>query len=136
MDICEALYKHLSTHKPVKDLVDYRIYPIILPQNAVLPSIVYSPVNAYYDSALQGDTGFVRQTIQIVCHDKTYKGARNLSRIVKKRIQDLHGNMGGLFIDAVFIKSDYDVNGNTSLKYDIEEYMSGIEFEFHFKENK
>ena len=44
--------------------------------------------------------------------------------------------MGGLFIDAVFIKSDYDVNGNTSLKYDIEEYMSGIEFEFHFKENK
>ena len=87
MDICEALYKHLSTHKPIKDLVDYKIYPIILPQNAVLPSIVYAPVNAYYDSALQGDTGFVRQTIQIVCHDKTYIKERNLSRQLRKEFK-------------------------------------------------
>lgn len=136
MDICEALYKHLSTYKPLTDIVGFRIYPILLPQNCMLPAIVYSPVIANYDSALQGDTGFVRQTIQIVCHHKTYKKARTISRLVKKSLQDLRGNMGGLFIEAVFIKSDYEVNGNSSLKFDTEEYMSGIEFEFHFNENK
>ena len=62
-----------------------------------LPAIVYSPVLANYDSALKGDTGFVRQTIQIVCHDITFKKTRELSRIIKKLIQDLHGDMGGLF---------------------------------------
>lgn len=134
MDICEALYKYLSTYKPLTDKVDYRIYSMILPQNCVLPSIIYSLVNAKYDSALQGDTGFVKETIQIVCHDKTYKGARDLSRIVKTRLQDLYGNMSGLNIEAVFIKSDYELSGNTSLKYDTEEYMSSLEFEFHFNE--
>jgi hypothetical protein len=135
MDISEALYKHLSLYKPIADRVANRIYPLILPQNCALPAIVYSPVVANYDSALSGDTGFVRQTIQIVCHDKTYKKARELSRLVKQRIQDFQGNMGGLNIQAVFIKTDYELNGNTSLKFDIEEYMSSIEFEFYFNEN-
>jgi hypothetical protein len=136
MDICEALYKHLSTYKQITDKVGGRIYPILLPQNCVNPAIVYSLVSANYDSALQGDTGYVRQVVQIVCHDKTYKGARDLSRLVKMRIQDLHGSMGGLMIDAVYIKSDYEINGNTALKYDTEEYMSSIEFEFHFNEKQ
>ena len=99
-----------------------------------LPAIVYSPTLANYDSALQGDTGYVRQTMQFVCHDKTYKRARELSRKVKKLFQDYKGDMCGLVIQAVFIKSDYEYNSNTALKFDTDEYMSSIEFEFHFNE--
>ena len=42
--------------------------------------------------------------------------------------------MNGLLIQAVFVKSDYEYNGNTALKFDTEEYMSSIEFEFYFNE--
>ena len=42
--------------------------------------------------------------------------------------------MNGLCIQAVFVKSDYEYNGNTALKFDTEEYMSSIEFEFYFNE--
>lgn len=136
MDICEGLFKHLSENEEITNEVGNRIYPIVLPQNCVLPSLVYAPVLANYDSALGGDTGFVRQTIQITSHAKTYKKARSLSRLVKKAIQDLHGNMGGVFIDATFIKTDSELNGNTSLKFDVDEFMSFIEFEFHYKEEK
>ena len=86
------------------------------------------------DSALQGDTGFVKQTIQFVCHDTTYKRTRELSRMLKRAFQDFHGDMCGLFIQAVFIKSDYEYNANTSLKFDMGEYMSSLEFEFFFNE--
>lgn len=134
MDICEALYLHLSKDTDIKAKVNNRIYPIILPQNCVFPAICYTPVVANYDSALQGDTGYTRQTIQIVSHGKTYKESRTLSRLVKKAIQDLHGNMQGLFIEAVFIKTDYEMSGNTASKYSTEEYMSSIEFEFHFNQ--
>lgn len=133
-DICQALYEYLSADADIKNRVKGRIYPIVLPQDAPLPAIVYSPVLANYDSALQGDTGFVRQTIQFVSHDKTYKKTRELSRLIKKALQDYEGDMNGLFIQAVFVKSDYEYNGNTALKFDTEEYMSSIEFEFYFNE--
>ena len=136
MDILVGLYNHLSNDEKIKKIVGNKIYPVILPQNIALPAIVYSSVLANYDSALQGDTGFVRQTIQIVSHAKTYKEARELSRLIKKRIQNLYGNMGGVFIEAVFIKTDYELNTNTSLKFDTEEYMCSIEFEFYYIENK
>ena len=129
-DICQALYEYLSADAEIKNRVRGRIYPIVLPQNAPLPAIVYSPVLANYDSALQGDTGFVRQTVQFVSHDTTYKKTRELSRLIKKALQDYQGDMNGLLIQAVFVKSDYEYNGNTALKFDTEEYMSSIEFEF------
>ena len=133
-DICQAVYEQLCSQTAINELVKKRIYPSILPEDAPLPSIVYSPILANYDSALQGDTGFVRQTIQFVCHASTFKKARELSRLVKKIFQDYTGDMQGLEIQAVFIKSDYEYNGNTSLKFDTEEFMSSIEFEFHFNE--
>lgn len=133
-DICQALYDYLSADAEIKNRVRGRIYPIVLPQNAPLPAIVYSPVLANYDSALQGDTGFVRQTVQFVSHDTTYKKTRELSRLIKKALQDYQGDMNGLLIQAVFVKSDYEYNGNTALKFDTEEYMSSIEFEFYFNE--
>jgi len=133
-DICQAVYERLCSDAAISRSVGCRIYPIVLPEDAPLPAIVYTPVLANYDSALQGDTGFVRQTMQFVCHDATYKKARELSRKVKCVFQDYRGDMWGLNIQAVFIKSDYEYNGNTALKFDTNEYMSSIEFEFHFNE--
>ena len=133
-DICQAVYEYLSGIAEIQDRVRGRVYPILLPQDKPLPAIVYSPVIANYDSALQGDTGFVKQTIQFVCHDTTYKRTRELSRMLKRAFQDFHGDMCGLFIQAVFIKSDYEYNANTALKFDMGEYMSSLEFEFFFNE--
>ena len=135
-DICQAVYEKLCSDAGISNYVRGRIYPIVLPEDAPLPAIVYTPVLANYDSALQGDTGFVRQTIQFVCHATTYKKTRELSRKVKRVFQDYSGNMCGLIIQAVFIKSDYEYNGNTALKFDTDEYMSSIEFEFHFNEEQ
>ena len=133
-DICQAVYEKLCQDIKLSRYLSNRIYPIILPEDAPLPAIVYTPVLANYYSALQGDTGCVRQTLQFGCHDTTYKKSRELSRIVKSIFQDYYGDMNGLFIQAVFIKSDYEYNGNTALKFDTNEYMSSIELEFLYNE--
>lgn len=70
-DICQAVYEKLCSDSSISRAVADRIYPILLPEDAPLPAIVYAPVLANYDSALQGDTGFVRQTIQFVTHGAT-----------------------------------------------------------------
>lgn len=136
MDILESLYKYLSSNDKIRQIVTDKIYPVLLPQDCTLPAIVYAQVVANYDSALQGDTGYVKQTVQITCHANSFKEARKLSRIIKKLLQDYRGDMCGLFIEAVFIKTDFDINGNSSLKFDVEEFMSAIEFEIHFNETK
>ena len=133
-DLLQAVYEYISGNPEIQAVVQGRIFPVVLPQDEPLPAIVYAPVVANYDSALQGDTGYVRQTIQFVSHEKSFKKARKLSRLVKKALQDYTGDMNGVEIQAVFIKSDYELNGNTSLKFDTEEFMSSIEFEFHFNE--
>ncbi len=136
MDILEAVYTYLSKNDKIRQVVGERIYPRLLPQECSLPAIVYQSVVANYDSALQGDTGYVRQTIQITSHGRTYKETRKLSRLVKKSFQDYRGDLSGLFIEAVFIKTDFEVSGNSSLKFDVDEFMAAIEFEIHFNEQK
>ncbi|MEG2116952.1 MAG: DUF3168 domain-containing protein [Clostridia bacterium] len=136
MDICQAIYEYLSQDSEIRQVVLGKLYPIIMPQDAKLPAIVYSPINANYDSALQGDTGYVRQTIQFNCHDSTFQKARKLSRLIKKKLQDYKGDMNGLEIQSVFIKSDFMSNGNTALKFSDEEYMAVIEFEICFNEER
>lgn len=136
MDLLEAIYSYLVKNESLKSKVGDKIYPVLLPQDCTLPAIVYAPVVANYSSAHQGDTGFVKQTVQITCHATTFKEARKLSRVIKKLLQDYRGDMSGLFIEAVFIKTDFDIDGNSSLKFDMDEYMSSIEFEIHFNENK
>ena len=133
-DICQAIYAYLSKNEQIRERVGNKIFPIMLPEDAPLPAIVYSPEIANYESALQGETGYVRQAEQCVCHDRTLKKARELSRLVKHAFQDFHGNMCGLEIQAVFIKTDYEYNGNTALKFNTEEYLSSIEFEFYYNE--
>ena len=135
-DICRAVFEYVSSCAEIQEKVNGRIYPVQLPQDAPLHAIVYAPELAGYNSAMQGDTGFVRQTMQFVCHERTYKRARELSRLVKNALQDYHGDMCGVEIQAVFIKSDYEYNGNTALKFDTEEYMSSIEFEIFFNEKE
>ena len=54
-DICQAIYAFLSENEQIRECVGNKIFPIMLPEDAPLPAIVYSPVLANYDSALQGD---------------------------------------------------------------------------------
>ena len=103
MDILIGLYNHLSNDEKIKKIVGNKIYPVILPQNVTLPAIVYSSVLANYDSALQGDTGFVRQTIQIVSHAKTYKEAQSqVSMITIIAMIPMFISILGLNIDTYY----------------------------------
>ena len=63
-DICQAVYEYLCSRKEITARVKDRIYPIILPQSAPLPAIVYAPVLANYDSALQAHASILCFALQ------------------------------------------------------------------------
>ena len=129
-DFLQSLYEYLDNNLDLKNIVGKNIYPMFIPQYDKIPALVYYPVSATYDSALQKDTGFQRVIVQFDCHETTFKKARKLSRLIKSMFQDYHGDMYGTLIQATFIKSDFIVNESSSNKFDTKDSVHVIEFEF------
>lgn len=133
-DFFECMAQYLLQNDNLKETVNERIYPHILPQQPVLPSIVYTPITARYDNALQKHTGFVRQIVQFSIHHTSFGKARKVGRILKAVLQDFKGNMNGLNIQATHLINDLSSAGNTMTNYKIEEYVNILEFEFNYNE--
>jgi len=135
-DILISVYDVLKKDKDIESIVGDNIYASYLPQYNKSPAIVYSLVSSTYDSELGVDTDFVRTIVQISCHETTFKKARVLSRKVKKLFQNLSREVAGINIQATFIKSDFILGGGEVGKFDADEYIHILEFEFFHNEPK
>ncbi len=128
VDFYESLNKFLLSKKELKDVISNRIYPLRLPQNPKLPSMIYTPISTNYGKNLQQESGFVSEIVQFTIHSTTFGKARQVSRIVRHALKDFVGDMFGIDIGAVHcitdISGDSDDNGN--------EYMWVIEMEFQY----
>ena len=129
-DFLQSLFEYLSANSELKNIVGTNIYPMYIPQYDKVPAIVYYPVSTNYDTEFGKDTGFMRVVIQIDCHEKTFKKARILSRLIKKMFQDFHGDMKGTYVQASFIKSDFIINDTSNNKFDATDSIHVLEFEF------
>lgn len=129
-DFLQSLFEYLSSNKELNKIVGDNIFPMFIPQYDKIPALVYYPVSIIYDTEFEKDSDFVKITIQFDCHEKTFKKARTLSRLIKKMFQDYHGDMYGTNIQAVFIKNDIIINDNLTNKFDTLDSIHILEFEF------
>ena len=72
-----------SIYSTIKTLASGRVYPIVLPDIAILPAIVYQRVSSIPITSLDGDTGLDSVRIQISVWAATYKEAKDLSATVR-----------------------------------------------------
>lgn len=133
-DFFECLTSYLLNNRSVSKAVGDRVYPQLLPQEPMLPAVVYTPITAVYDDALQRHTGYVRQIVQFTIHDTTFGKARATGRKIKAVLQDFKGDMAGVNIQATHTLTDVSTGGNTTTQYDTEEYTNTLEFEFDYME--
>ncbi len=133
-DFFECLLQYLLQNSALRTAVGDRIYPHILPQNPVLPAIVYIPVSTSYGNGLQRQTGFVRQIVQFSVHHTSFGKARQVGRIMKGVLQDFSGDMCGLNIQATHILTDLSTDGDTMTNFNTEDYINILEFIFEYME--
>ena len=134
MDFLQAIYSHLTKQKDITKIVDNKIYPMFIPQKESIPAITYYPVSTIYNSELGKDNKLVRCIVQFDCHDRTFKKARKLSRMVKNTFQNLQGDMSGIYVQATFIRSDIVLNTGNSNRVDTEDTIHIVEVEFFYNE--
>jgi hypothetical protein len=106
------MYDYLSTLS-----IGNRVYPRVLPKDAVLPAITYQVIPAVGPLKVHSDvhdgTGppgglFMRTRVQWDCWGDTYADAESLARELRHAIQGFSGMMGALEIGAVFVDIDMD----------------------------
>lgn len=135
-DLLAALFSYLNQDAEIRKIVGSRIYPMVIPQSSAIPALVYCPTAAKHDDVLGGSSGYIKQNMQISCHDTTFKKARKLSQLIRRKLQDYHGDMFGVRIEAVFIETDFVLGNGTAINYKEEQFIAVLEFCIHYNEIK
>ena len=99
-----ALYTKLSTDSGVSALVGDRIYPLIVAQGALSPSIRYQTVTKSRESAMGSDSGITFARIQIDSFASTYLAAKTVAEAVRGALQRFRGTVIGIEIQSLFIE--------------------------------
>jgi hypothetical protein len=113
--IAEGLRVFLLADATVAGLVGTRVFPVILPQAAVLqqgPAITYQYVGGASDISTDGATGLTNPTFQIDCWAMTYSAMDGLFEAVRKRLNGHRGTMGTVAVYGVFLVRKRDLYDN------------------------
>lgn len=118
MSIEEVLFEYLSTSASLTALLgagsDARIYPKRLPQQPVLPALVFQVVSKVpaYTHEQAGDppvaSAFVRSRFQFDLWAADYEGLLPLRDALFAGISGFRGMMGAMKIESVFVLNEVD----------------------------
>ena len=138
MDICEALYKYLSTYSGITTLISTRLYPVVIPQGVTYPAVSFQKISMQRVHAFQQDTGLTSAMIQVSTWAKTdstkkgYAHCQAVSSQIRAALQNYSGVMGGtggVTVNAVLIESEMDDYEEAS-----EVYVVHQEYEIWYQE--
>lgn len=129
----EALFAHLKDCTGLKSLINERIYPLILPQKAVLPAITYQKISGERLHKLQGDTGFTRSIYQMSCWAENYAQCKAVAEQLRLCLQNHSGLMGGtegVAVGAVLLKGELEGYDES----DTGTFYINMDFQFYYSE--
>lgn len=107
----EAAVKGLLTSDAtVSGIVSARVYPIALPQDAMLPAISYSRVSTFDKSLTHSGTNKAARTVlQISCWARSALAAKNLANAVKAVLHGYSGETSGETIFSSQVVNEVDL---------------------------
>lgn len=96
MQLHEAFVKHLTEHPLVSGLIGSRLYPQLIPENAVMPAMAYQVVSLTDDPlAHDGAIGIVTRTYQFTCQADRYNETQAMTAALRNALHGFSGQMGG-----------------------------------------
>lgn len=103
----EALVDILEADAAVAAVVDDRIYPIVLPQGAMLPAIVYQRISGPRAETMQGPSGLAWPRFQFVSVGATFGDAMAVAVAVRQALDGYRGMVGGVTIHGILILNEF-----------------------------
>ena len=129
MTIEESMVAYLATVTAVTTLVGTRVYPCALPQDPVLPAVVYQRTGATRDRSGSGPTNLVEATYMLTVWGETYSSAKAVARVVRDALDGAAGPWSGVELglaQADDTRDDYNS--------DLFLYGAAVELTIQYKE--
>jgi hypothetical protein len=101
-------YEYLRNIPAVAAVVGSRIYPDKLPQNPVLPAVVYQRVGGIRQTLYCGTDGLVDGNYQLDIYGKTRATTKDASDAVFNALIDYSGMMGATIVKDCTLSTDFD----------------------------
>lgn len=106
----QGVYSKLSGTSAIRAIVDYRIYPLVLPQKESLPAITYRIVTNMPVHAMISDATLTGYRLQISCWGETYLSAKSIADAVKTALRDdLNATWGAVTVQRCFFDNELDL---------------------------
>ena len=104
MDIEQGIITYLVS----KSVSGGRVYPLTLPQNAVLPAVVMQRVSSVPDYVHEGASGLELGRFQFTAWAENYAAAKATATAVIAALSGYKGLMGTVEVGASFIANQID----------------------------
>lgn len=127
----ESLYNKLKTTASITALCSTRIYPLITPQGAIFPHVVYQRVSSNKYHSIGGDTGEISHNYQIDIYAETYSGVKALAEKIRLTLQNFNGL---LYTNGVTVKAVLMLNETDDFDEEAKIYRVMQEYSFMYKE--
>lgn len=85
-----------------------RIYPLVIPQDAIRPALAYQKTNSPKEHSHSGSSNLARSRFQFTCQAETYTSAKALAAAVRDGLIGYRGTISGVRIDGILIEDDGD----------------------------
>jgi len=107
--IAEGLRTLILADTTVSGLIGARMYPVILPQAAVMPALTYQYITG--DSVLSNDgpTGLEHPFFQVDAWGETYASMNALFEAVRILLNGFQGDAGGVSVQGIFLARKRDL---------------------------
>jgi len=102
----DGIYSKLTNAATITALVDYRIYPGFLPQDAAMPAISYWRVTGAREHGQGTDPGVAEPVIQFDIWAAAYPAAQNIGDALRTLLQDGRGTWGSTTVIGVLYQGD------------------------------
>lgn len=78
----QTVYTVLTTNPAVQAIVGTKVYPLVIPEEADVPAVVYQKVGTLVVNSLDGFSGLESIRLQFSCYAKTLFQAKQLAQSV------------------------------------------------------
>lgn len=119
------IFAKLSQSSDVAAVVQNRIYPVFLPENIPMPSLVFVRVStAGAILSHDGSNGIITSGFEISCLSKNLAEVKNLARLVRREFSGFSGTVAGVKVYRSFVETEFD-------DYDFETGLYNIPVEIY-----
>lgn len=99
-----ALSDYIKAHASVLPLVSGRVYPMVAPQQAIFPLVLYQEIDYRAEHHMTAATGLAQTFWQWDAYAERHAQARQVGFALTSALDHLTGNIGGLDIRCIFVR--------------------------------